>query len=81
MDDGKFQWDDKKAADNYADHGVRFEVARAVFNDPFALEWLDRASRLWRRPVQHYWYGGAPLAVCLLYDERREDASHFRTRG
>lgn len=41
MDDGRFQWDDTKAATNYADHGVRFEAAREVFNDPFALEWLD----------------------------------------
>ena len=41
MDDGTFQWDDRKAAENYADHGVRFAAAREVFNDPFALEWLD----------------------------------------
>jgi uncharacterized DUF497 family protein len=41
MDDGKFQWDDNKAAENYAAHGVRFEAAREVFKDPFALEWLD----------------------------------------
>jgi uncharacterized protein len=41
MDDGKFQWDDNKAAENYAEHGVRFEAACEVFTDPFALEWLD----------------------------------------
>lgn len=41
MDDEHFQWDDTKAADNYANHGVSFEAAREVFNDPFALEWLD----------------------------------------
>ena len=41
MDDGTFQWDDRKAAENYADHGVRFEAARDAFKDPFALEWLD----------------------------------------
>lgn len=41
MDDGAFQWDDRKAADNYAEHGVTFEAARDVFTDPFALEWLD----------------------------------------
>jgi uncharacterized DUF497 family protein len=41
MDDGHFQWDDNKAAENYAAHGVRFEAARDVFKDPFALEWLD----------------------------------------
>jgi uncharacterized DUF497 family protein len=41
MDDGAFQWDDAKAARNYAKHGVTFEAAREVFDDPFALEWSD----------------------------------------
>ena len=41
MNDGDFQWDDAKAAKNYAKHGVRFDAARDVFNDPFALEWSD----------------------------------------
>ena len=39
MDDGSFQWDDIKAAANYAKHGVKFEAARVAFEDPFALEW------------------------------------------
>jgi uncharacterized DUF497 family protein len=38
----KFEWDEIKAAKNYAMHGVSFETARAVFKDPFALEWLDK---------------------------------------
>jgi uncharacterized protein len=41
MNDGEFQWDDQKAAENYAKHGVSFEMARDVFKDPFALEWPD----------------------------------------
>jgi hypothetical protein len=41
MDDGVFQWDDGKAAANYAKHGVTFEAARDVFEDPFALDWID----------------------------------------
>lgn len=41
MNDGKFQWDDAKAASNIVDHGVTFEAARGVFKDPFALDWLD----------------------------------------
>lgn len=41
MEDDRFAWNDKKAADNYRDHGVRFETAKAVFDDPFAFEWLD----------------------------------------
>jgi uncharacterized DUF497 family protein len=41
MNDGAFQWDDAKAATNYARHGVTFEAARDVFKDPFALDWID----------------------------------------
>ncbi|HEV3183599.1 MAG TPA: BrnT family toxin [Xanthobacteraceae bacterium] len=44
MDDGTFQWNDAKAAANYAKHGVTFEAARDVFQDPFALEWLDEGQ-------------------------------------
>lgn len=36
-----FQWDKAKARENYAKHGVSFEVAREVFKDPFAVELLD----------------------------------------
>lgn len=41
MHDAVFEWDEIKAAKNYAAHGVRFEAAREVFKDPFAIEWLD----------------------------------------
>jgi uncharacterized DUF497 family protein len=36
-----FEWDETKAADNYAKHGVSFELATTVFKDPFAIERLD----------------------------------------
>ncbi len=41
MNDEDFEWDDTKAAANYAAHGVSFEAARDVFKDAFALDWLD----------------------------------------
>jgi uncharacterized DUF497 family protein len=41
MDADDFQWDDRKAAENYAKHGVSFEMARDVFKDAFALDSLD----------------------------------------
>ncbi len=41
MYDDAFEWDEEKAAKNYAIHGVSFEAARDVFKDPFAIEWLD----------------------------------------
>jgi uncharacterized protein len=41
MNGNDFEWDDAKAAQNYADHGVAFEAAKEVFRDPFAIERLD----------------------------------------
>jgi uncharacterized DUF497 family protein len=37
----KFDWDKSKAKDNYAKHGISFELAMGVFKDPFAIEFLD----------------------------------------
>jgi len=41
MNDDDFEWDDDKAAQNYADQGVSLEAAKQVFEDPFAIERLD----------------------------------------
>ncbi len=41
MGGDSFEWDEAKAAENYAKHGVPFERARAVFKDPFAIEYED----------------------------------------
>jgi uncharacterized DUF497 family protein len=41
MQDDDFEWDDEKAAANVDKHGVAFDAARAVFNDPFAIELDD----------------------------------------
>lgn len=36
-----FEWDERKAAENVAKHGVSFEMACDVFSNPFAVERLD----------------------------------------
>jgi len=41
VSDGTFEWDNRKAADNYTKHGVSFDAASDVFNDPYAVERLD----------------------------------------
>lgn len=41
MDDGKFQWDDRKAASNIIKHGVSFDVATHIFDDVFAVDLID----------------------------------------
>jgi len=43
MNDDDFEWDEAKAATNYAKHGVSFGRARLVFSDPFGIaEYDDR---------------------------------------
>jgi len=36
-----FTWNEDKAVENYAKHGVSFELATLVFRDPFAAERVD----------------------------------------
>ena len=35
------KWDDKKAAANLADHGVSFDEAKTVFDDPLYVDFYD----------------------------------------
>jgi uncharacterized DUF497 family protein len=37
----RFVWDDEKAESNLATHGVSFETAEAVFDDPLLLTRMD----------------------------------------
>ncbi len=37
----KFEWDEKKAAANFAKHGVSFAAATEVFDDPCRIEKVD----------------------------------------
>jgi uncharacterized DUF497 family protein len=37
----RFEWDPRKATSNLAKHGVAFEEAASVFNDPLAYTFAD----------------------------------------
>lgn len=39
----RFEWDEEKAEANRKKHGVSFEEALAVFDDPYAVELIDEA--------------------------------------
>ena len=36
-----FEWDDEKSSDNQRRHGVSFQEAKTVFNDPLAITTYD----------------------------------------
>ena len=60
MTGDEFEWDGAKAAENYAKHGVSFELAKRAFRDPFAVEWLD----------DRYGYGEARFSLLGMADGR-----------
>ena len=37
----EFEWHKAKAKDNFRRHGVSFDLAKTIFQDPFAIERLD----------------------------------------
>lgn len=41
MVNARFEWDTRKAARNWRDHGVTFEQGAKAIGDPFAVEWID----------------------------------------
>ncbi len=41
MQNDDFEWDDKKAAENYRKHRISFEVACEAFDDPAAIDEID----------------------------------------
>lgn len=66
-----FEWDEAKARANEEKHGVSFEEARTVFNDPFALAVPDP---VYGRREERWLELGISAAGRLLvvwYTERR----------
>ena len=39
-----FEWDQRKAAENLTKHGIPFEYATRVFDDPYNIEREDQTS-------------------------------------
>lgn len=71
MADAAFEWDEAKATENYAKHGVSFELATQVFKDPFAIERLD--DREDYREARFILIGTAEGTVLtVVYTEREE---------
>lgn len=56
-----FEWDDQKAEINFRKHGIRFQEAALVFDDPFALSEQDRIENNEQR-----WQTIGMVGGCLL---------------
>ena len=69
MQDERFEWDDAKADRNRRKHGITFDEARSVFDDPAAIDDIDMeaAEERWRR------IGRAPSGLLLVIHTERRD--------
>ena len=77
MNDGRFQWDDEKAVSNYGKHRVRFEAARNVFKDPFAVELIDDRHDYGEDRFVLIGMAIGSLANRRLLPEGRDDPHHI----
>jgi uncharacterized protein len=75
-----FEWDDAKAARNIMVHGVEFDEARTVFEDPFAITIPDDLHS--EEEDRSIILGLSLLSRVLLvvYVERHEDEQEMQER-
>jgi uncharacterized protein len=68
----EFEWDDKKAASNLRKHGVDFDTAKEVFDDPLSVETIDPMSEeLGEDRFKIVGFGGGRL-LTVIYTERND---------
>lgn len=44
MDNLVFEWDEGKNQGNIIKHGISFEIAMKVFQDPYRIDWYDEEN-------------------------------------
>lgn len=76
----QFDWNEVKAAANALKHGVSFDLARTIFNDPFLVTVADLAHS----ETEERWFSigraanGLLLSVAYLWSEEVESATKIR---
>ena len=76
----QFEWDEIKAVANVRKHGVSFELASTVFNDPRLLTIAD----LEHSEAEERWFSigcasnGAVLSIVYLWSESDPEATKIR---
>ena len=68
--DFEFEWDEEKAATNFRKHGIRFETAVRVFEDPDIKDYYDDYHS--RREDRYQVIGKVNQILFVVYTERRD---------
>lgn len=77
----EFEWDENKNKANIAKHGIDFEQAKAVFDDPYLVTYLE--DRFEYREVREVSIGQMPLVtqgqalIIVVVHTERYDATRL----
>jgi uncharacterized DUF497 family protein len=68
----EFEWNEAKAKANFRRHGVSFDLAKTVFKDPFAIEFLDDRDEHEEERFVIIGVAEAKVLLFVAYTEREE---------
>lgn len=78
--DLQFEWDDDKATNNLEKHGVSFEEAATVFQDPLALIFDDEAHSITERREIIIGHSTRNRLLLVCFTERGDKLRIFSAR-
>lgn len=67
-----FEWDENKALKNKRKHGVDFEEAKTIFNDPFAITIYDPYHSISEDRFIDLGHSSKGRILVVVYTERNE---------
>jgi uncharacterized protein len=68
----QFEWDAQKAKLNYKKHGVSFDEAKTVFNDPYSITTLDSENSAKEDRFIDIGLSTQGRLLIVVYTERKE---------
>jgi uncharacterized DUF497 family protein len=79
--DNEFEWGLAKAALNWKDHRVTFEHAEMVFQDRFAVEYIDDREDYGEERINRVRDVRGQIVLRYLYGARGQASINFGQRG
>ena len=76
----KFKWDEAKAAKNLVKHGVQFEEAKTVFDDPRYVDFYDPDHSDDEKRFLRFGRSRAGRFLVVSYTERRNSVRLISAR-
>ncbi len=67
----QFEWDENKATANYQRHGISFDEAKTVFNDPFSITIADPEHSLDEERYIDIGLSSRGRVLVVVYTERK----------